>query len=75
MKKAEDSYALIIRYYEWTGKDGDVRIQVPKGASAASLANLLEQPEGAPLTFEGGDTVVAPAHPYEIVTVEVDYPI
>jgi alpha-mannosidase len=75
VKKAEDSNALIIRFYEWAGKNGDVRIQIPKGATAARLANLLEQPVGAQLSIEGGDTVVAPTHPYEIVTVEVDYPI
>jgi alpha-mannosidase len=38
------------------------------------LANLLEETEGAPLSIEGGDTVVVPAHHYEIVTVKVDYP-
>jgi alpha-mannosidase len=75
VKKAEDSNALIVRFYEWAGKDGDVRINVPKGATTAKVVNLLEQPQGASLTIEGGDTVVAPTHPYEIVTVEVDYPL
>jgi alpha-mannosidase len=74
VKKAEDSNALILRFYEWAGKDGDVRIHVPKGATEARLANLLEQPEGATLPLEGGDTVTVPTHPYEIVTVEVKYP-
>lgn len=79
VKKAEDSNALIVRFYEWAGKDGDVRIQVPKGATSAKLANLLEQTEGAKLSIENGDTengdtIVVPTHPYEIVTVNVEYP-
>jgi alpha-mannosidase len=74
VKKAEDSNALIIRFYEWAGRDGDVQIQIPKGATSARLVNLLEQPEEDPLSIEGGDIVLVPTHPYEIVTVEVDYP-
>ena len=73
VKKAEDSNALIIRFYEWAGKDGDVRIQIPIGATTARLANLLEQPEGSPLSIENEDTVTVPTHPYEIVTVKVEY--
>ncbi|MGA7341318.1 MAG: glycoside hydrolase family 38 C-terminal domain-containing protein, partial [Terracidiphilus sp.] len=74
VKKAEDTNALIFRFYEWAGEDGSVRIQVPKGATSARLANLLEQPEGSPLSIEGGDTIVVPVHPFEIVTVSVEYP-
>jgi alpha-mannosidase len=74
LKKAEDSNALIIRFYEWAGENGNVRIQVPKGATTARLANLLEQPEGSPLEVENGNTITVPTHPYEIVTVNVEYP-
>jgi alpha-mannosidase len=74
VKKAEDSNALIFRFYEWAGKNGEVRLHVPHGATGARLANLLEQPEGGDLALENGDTVVVPAHPFEIVTVEVSYP-
>ena len=74
LKKAEDSNALTLRFYEWAGEDGNVRIQVPKGATTARLANLLEQPEGSPLDVENGNTITVPTHPYEIVTVNVEYP-
>ncbi len=74
VKKAEDSNALILRFYEWAGKDGPVRIDIPKGATAASLTNMLEQPEGSPLNVENGSSITVPTHPYEIVTVRVDYP-
>ena len=74
IKKAEDSSSLILRFYEWAGKTADVKIQIPKGATGATLANLLEVSEGSALSIEGGDTVTVPTHPYEIVTVKVDYP-
>jgi alpha-mannosidase len=48
VKKAEDTNALILRFYEWAGEDGSVRIRVPKGATSARLSNLLEAPEGPP---------------------------
>jgi len=74
VKKAEDSNALIFRLYEWSGKEGDVRIQVPPGALKAQVDNLMEQPIGSSISIEGGNTVRVPVHPYEIVTVQVDYP-
>ena len=75
VKKAEDSNALILRMYEWAGKDGNVRIRVPRGAQTARLVNLMEQAQGATLSIEGGNAITVPVHPYEIVTVEVDYSV
>ncbi len=73
VKKAEDSKGLIFRVYEWTGKDGTVEFHVPPGASAATVTNMQETPEGGALPVTG-DVVKAPIHPYEILTVRVDYP-
>ena len=73
MKKAEDSSALIVRVYEWAGKSSDVKIHVPKGAQGATVTNLMEKPEGAALRV-AGDTVTASIHPYEILTIQVNYP-
>jgi alpha-mannosidase len=73
LKKAEDSNSLIFRVYEWAGKSSDVEFHVPKGATGATVTNLMEKPEGAPLKV-AGDVVTAPIHPYEILTVRVDYP-
>ena len=73
LKKAEDGNGLIFRMYEWAGKLGSVEIHVPKGATGATLTNLMEKPEGSALTIEK-DTVTAPIHPYEILTVMVNYP-
>ena len=72
LKKAEDSDGLIFRMYEWAGKSGNVEIHVPKGATGATLTNLMEKPEGSALTIEK-DTVTAPIHPFEILTMRVNY--
>ena len=72
VKKAEDTDGLIFRVYEWAGKSGDVEIHVPKGATGATLTNLMEKPEGSALKIVD-DTVTAPIHPYEILTVQVNY--
>ncbi|HEV2463984.1 MAG TPA: glycoside hydrolase family 38 C-terminal domain-containing protein [Acidobacteriaceae bacterium] len=73
MKKAEDSNALIFHLYEWAGKSGDITISVPPGATGATETNLMEKPEGGPLSVTG-DKVTVPVHPFEIVAVRVDYP-
>lgn len=73
MKKAEDANALIFRFYEWAGTSGTVQIGVPPGATSATMTNLMEEPEGAALPVTANHVSV-PVHPYEIVTVRVDYP-
>jgi len=73
VKKAEDADGLILRVYEWAGKDATVEFHVPPGAKSATVTNLMETPEGQPLAIEG-DVVKAPIYPYEILTVRVDYP-
>ena len=72
VKKAEDANAVIFRVYEWAGKQTTAEFHVPPGATSATVTNLMEQPEGAPLAISG-DTVRVPIHPYEILTVRVDY--
>ena len=72
LKKSEDGDALIFRFYEWKGESGTVTLQVPRGAQRAVETNLLEQEQGGELTLKG-DHVEVTVHPYEIVTVRVDY--
>ncbi|MGD1106158.1 MAG: glycoside hydrolase family 38 C-terminal domain-containing protein, partial [Terracidiphilus sp.] len=72
-KKAEDTNALIFRVYEWAGKETTAEFHVPPGATGATVTNLMEQPEGEPLAVKG-DVVKVPIHPYEILTIRVDYP-
>jgi alpha-mannosidase len=73
VKKAEDANGLILRVYEWAGKTGTAEFHVPAGATAATVTNMSETPEGTPLELKDG-VVKAPIHPYEILTVRVDYP-
>jgi alpha-mannosidase len=72
VKKAEDTNALIFRAYEWAGKETTAEFHVPPGATGATVTNLMEQPEGEPLNVEH-DVVKVPIHPYEILTIRVDY--
>jgi len=73
VKKAEDTNSLIFRVYEWAGKSATVDFHVPPGATAATVTNMQETPEGDALPISG-DTVKAPIKPFEILTVRVDYP-
>ena len=73
VKKAEDAKGLIFRVYEWAGKDSTVEFHVPPGATSATVTNMMETPDGSPLAVTG-DVVKAAIHPYEILTLRVDYP-
>ncbi len=73
MKKTEDGDALLLRFYEWAGKSGDVELMVPQGALSAKLANLMEEPSGDDLPMKA-NKITVPVHPYEIVSVRVAYP-
>jgi alpha-mannosidase len=72
IKKAEDSNGLIFRFFEWEGRAGSVTLHVPEGATSATLTNLMETPEGAPLPV-ANNHVTVPITPYQIQTVRVDY--
>lgn len=72
IKKAETDNALIVRFYEWAGKGGNVNLTMPKGATGATVVNLMEKPEGAALTV-AGEKITVPVTPYQIQTVRVDY--
>jgi alpha-mannosidase len=74
VKKAEDRDALIVRFYEWAGKSGEVQLTVPQGATAATFTNLMEKPEGAALPLVDSSQVTVPVTPYSIETVQFSYP-
>jgi alpha-mannosidase len=73
VKKAEDDNGLIFHIFEWAGKQSDVTFTVPPGATAATETNLMEKPLGAPLPLTAGKVTI-PIHPYEILSIRVDYP-
>jgi alpha-mannosidase len=71
MKKAEDDDGVVLRFFEWAGKETDVKIQLPPGAQSAQETDLMERPLGD-LPVSGG-TVRVHATPYEIKTVKVRF--
>ncbi len=73
MKKTEDGNGLLLRFYEWAGKSAQVTLNVPPGASGATVTNLMEKPEGEPLRVTK-DAVQVGVTPYAIQTVRIDYP-
>src|ERR1700689_5412677 len=74
VKKAEDGDALLFRFYEWAGKNGEVQLAVPAEAASATLTNLMEQAEGGPLEISRDGKVRGPVRPFAIVSVRVNYP-
>jgi alpha-mannosidase len=71
VKKAEEEDALILRFYEWAGKETEVKLRLPAGAMNASETNLMERPVGDLSLQEG--TVTVHTKPYEIKTIRVSF--
>ena len=71
MKWAEDDSAVILRFYEWAGKEADVKVQLPPGVQSASETNLIEQSIGDLAVTNGSVTVHT--KPYEIKTIAVKF--
>jgi alpha-mannosidase len=71
VKKAEEDGSLVFRFYEWAGKESDVKIVVPVGAQSASETDLMERPIGE-LALESG-VVTVHTKPYEIKTIRVRF--
>jgi alpha-mannosidase len=73
IKKDADDNSLIVRFYEWSGKTGDVHLTLPEKATSASATNLMEAVSG-PLTLDStGKVVTVPTNAYEIKTVKVQF--
>jgi alpha-mannosidase len=73
VKKDADNNALIVRFYEWDGKKGDIHLSLPQAATAAVETNLMEKPARPLSLASNGTVVVVPTNPYEIKTVEVRF--
>jgi alpha-mannosidase len=69
LKKAEDTDDLVVRFYEWAGKNGDVQLQFALHLESAEETNLMEKRSGA-LNSKTG-SILVPTKAYEIKTVEV----
>jgi alpha-mannosidase len=65
--------ALIIRFYEWAGKKGDIHLNLPQPGVAAWEMNLMEVAQ-SPLSLAANPNVLTvPTNPYEIKTVKVHF--
>ena len=71
VKKAEDDGSLVLRFYEWAGKETDAKLQLPAGAKKVSETDLMEKPL-AELSVQDG-TVTVHTKPYEIKTIRVRF--
>jgi alpha-mannosidase len=71
IKKSEDDDFIVLRFYEWAGKEADVKLQLPPGAQSASETDLMEKPI-ADLTVHN-DAVTVHTKPYEIKTLKVRF--
>ena len=73
VKKDADDNALVLRYYEWAGKKGDVHLRLPQHARAAWETNSMEAVQGTINLGASADEVTVPTNPYEIKTVKVQF--
>ncbi len=67
VKKAEDDKSVILRFYEFAGKDTDISLRFLRGAAAASETDLIERKTVVLSPRDG--TVSVHARPYEIKTM------
>jgi alpha-mannosidase len=70
VKKAEDDDSLIVRFFEWAGKEGDVSLTLPGAVTAASETDLMEKRIGDVAVKD--DMLTVHTKPYEIKTVKVE---
>ncbi|MGA3210968.1 MAG: glycoside hydrolase family 38 C-terminal domain-containing protein, partial [Terriglobales bacterium] len=74
VKKSEDDKNLILRFYEWAGKKGQVKLNLPAGIASAAEADLMEH-LGSELTMSSDKRSVAvDVNPYEIKTILLRMP-
>jgi alpha-mannosidase len=71
IKKSEDDDSLVLRFYEWAGREADVKLQLPAGAQSASETDLMER-SIASLAMHN-DAVTVHTKPYEIKTLKVRF--
>jgi alpha-mannosidase len=71
VKRSEDDDSLVLRFYEWAGKEADVKLQLPAGAQSASETDLMERSIASLAVHH--DTVVVHTKPYEIKTLKVRF--
>jgi len=73
MKKSEDGNSLILRYYEWAGRESDVSIGLPVYVYGASYSDLMEK-DVPPVVRMEGSGVGIHVKPFEIQSIKIPVP-
>jgi alpha-mannosidase len=73
IKRAEDDSSVVFRFYEFEGKDSQVRLTLPEPAQSAVQTNLMEKEEQNLTLGAGGREINVPIGHYEIKTVKVSF--
>ncbi len=71
LKRAEDQDSLVLRFYEWAGKESEVTVQLPPGAQSAEETDLMEKRLGSLSVHSSALSVHTKA--YEIKTIKVQF--
>jgi alpha-mannosidase len=71
VKKSEGDDSLVLRFYEWAGREADVKLQLPAGAQSASETDLMERSTISLAVHNNAVTVHT--KPYEIKTLKVRF--
>jgi len=73
LKQSEDDDSMVVRFYEWTGKEGNVILRLPRPAIAAYDTDLMERSQQPLSLQDGGNRVSIATKPYEIRTVRIQF--
>ena len=70
LKKAEDSDAVVARFYEPYGGQEQVTLSTPFQVASAKRTNILEEPQGK--LEEANGAIEMTLEPFKIVTVALE---
>jgi alpha-mannosidase len=71
IKKSEDDDSVVLRFYEWAGKEAEVKLQLPAGAQSALETDLMEKSVADIAVHNTAVTIHT--KPYEIKTLKIRF--
>ena len=72
LKKAEDSDAIILRFYEPHGARGHTSLETALPVQKAFLVNILEE-EAQELTIEDEQRITIPFQPFQVISLKLTF--
>jgi alpha-mannosidase len=73
LKRSEDGKGLILRVYEWAGKESNITINPSFATQGAFYADLMEK-QLPNIVFAAGNSIGIHVKPFEIQTIELIVP-